>query len=124
MFELIADLVRGMGLPWNGAAYLVIVAVVLFVVLKTCLKAALFCSYLLVYSLRRAKKELPGAIYAAEAVMHNVLTRLKAGLWIWIALVFGWMGLFLARGSLEGEKLVALERNVTTVVAGWVQTGS
>jgi hypothetical protein len=124
MFELIGDLVRGMGLPWSGAAYLVIVALILFFVSKIALNVALYSSYMLVFSLRRANVRPPAVIYAAETVMYNLLRRLRTGLWLMIALVVGWVCLYLARGSLDGEKVVALERHVTAVVASWVRASS
>lgn len=120
MFALIADLVRGWGLPWSGAGFLIIAAMVIFVILRITLFLTLYLSYLLVCAIRWANYQLPGLIYTAEVGIYRLRERLKAALWISFILVGAWTWLYLDRASLEGEHLVGLERRVTSVVATWV----
>ena len=123
MFALIADLVRGWGLPWSGAGFLIIGAIIIFVFLRVTLYLTLYLSYLLVCSIRWANCQLPGLIYSAEDGVYHLRERLKAALWVSFILVGAWTWLYLDRAKLEGEHLIGLERKVTAVVANWVGSG-
>jgi hypothetical protein len=123
MFALIADLVRGWGLPWSGAGFLIIGAIIIFVFLRVTLYLTLYLSYLLVCSIRWANCQLPGLIYSAEVGVYQLRERLKAALWVSFILVGAWTWLYLDRTKLEGEHLIGLERKVTAVVANWVGSG-
>ena len=120
MFALIAELVRGWGLPWSGAGFLIIVAIALYFGLRVVLHVILYLSYLLVCVIRRANRQLPGLIYDAETAIDWLRGRLKAALWILFIVVGGWTWLYLHRATLEGEHLSGLERKVTSLVANWV----
>jgi hypothetical protein len=120
MFALIADLMRGWGLPWSGAGFLIVAALLLFIILRVSLYLFLYFSYLLVCAIRWANLQPPGLIYAAEIGIYRIRARLKAVLWLSFLLVGAWTWLYLDRANLESERLVGIERKITSVVTTWV----
>lgn len=120
MFDFVADLVRGWGMPWNAIAFGIILGLFLFIAGRIILYVLLYLSYILVSSVRLAKLAPPAAIYVLEYFVDELRNRLLLFLFVWLVILGGWLWLFSERDTLKAQSLIGLERRMTGIAYSWI----